>query len=99
MQKKKAKTKTKQKKQQWQKKKTKQQRTQKTTFHYFWEEIEMVVPLGIKMYIVQACIENALFWLFLFIYNVLITTKITQISVISFHSKVLAKQNYRLNKY
>lgn len=70
----------------------------KPTFHYFWEEIEMVVPLGTKTYIVQACIENALFWLFLFIYSILIATKITQISAISFHSKVLAKQNCRLNK-
>lgn len=75
----------------------KKQTNKQTTFHYFWEEIEMVVPLGMKTYIVQACIENALFWLFLFIYNILITTKITQIAAISFHSKVLAKQNHRLN--
>lgn len=31
------------------------------TFHYFWEEIEMLVPLGMKMYIPQACVEIALF--------------------------------------
>lgn len=30
------------------------------TFHY-WEEIEMLVPLGMKMYVSQACVENALF--------------------------------------
>lgn len=48
------------------------------TFHYFWEEIEMLVPLGMKMYIPQACVEIALFWLFLFIYSILMTTKITQ---------------------
>lgn len=39
----------------------KKQTNKQTTFHYFWEEIEMVVPLGMKTYIVQACIENALF--------------------------------------
>lgn len=65
------------------------------TFHYFWEEIEMLVPLGMKMYVPQACVENALFCLFLFIYSILMTTKITHISAISFSSKVLAKQNDR----
>lgn len=65
------------------------------TFHYFWEEIEMLVPLGMKMYIPQACFENALLWLFLFIYSILMTTKITQTSAISFSSKLLAKRNDR----
>lgn len=81
-----------------QKKPTKNRQKNQKTFHYFWEEIEMVVPLGMKTYIVQACIENALSWLFLFIYSILIATKITQMSAISFHNKVLVKQNHRLNK-
>lgn len=62
----------------------KKKKNHKKTFHYFWEEIKMVVSLGMKMYIVQACIENALFWLFLFIYSILITTKI----ILLFHSTV-----------
>lgn len=68
------------------------------TFHYFGEETEMLVPLGMKMYVSQACVENALFWLFLFIYSILMTTKITQIYAISLSSKVLAKQNDRLKE-
>lgn len=68
------------------------------TFHYFWEEIEMLVPLGMKMYVPQAYVENALLWLFLFIYSILMTTKITQTSAISFSSKELAKQKDRLKE-
>lgn len=66
------------------------------TFHYFWEEIEMLAPLGMKMYIPQACVENALSWLFLFIYSILMTTKIIEISAISFSS--IAKQNNKLKE-
>ena len=57
------------------------------TFHYFWEGIEMLVPLGTKMYVPQACVENALLWLFLFIYSILMTTKIAHISAVSFSTK------------
>lgn len=27
------------------------------TFHYFWEETEMLVPLGMKMYVLQAVLR------------------------------------------
>lgn len=62
------------------------------TFHYFWEQTEILVLLGMKMYVPQASVENALLWIFLFIYNTLITTKITQLPAISFSSKALAKK-------
>lgn len=56
----------------------------------------MLAPLGMKMYIPQACVENALSWLFLFIYSILMTTKIIEISAISFSS--IAKQNNKLKE-
>lgn len=65
------------------------------TFHYFWEETRILVLLGMKMYVPQASVENALLWIFVFIYNTLMTTKITQLPAISFSSKALAKQNDR----
>jgi len=30
------------------------------TFHYFWEQTEILVLLGMKMYVPQASVENAL---------------------------------------
>lgn len=65
------------------------------TFHCFWEETEILVLPGMKMYVPQASVENALLWIFVFIYNALMTTKITQLPAISFSSKALAKQNDR----